>query len=58
MLLHSFDRFHVVAKFELAKVEDLRFTTADLTLNVVIWLAMVYHRYVTNNNVRHALSCY
>ena len=29
MLSHSFDRFYVVAKFELPKVEDLRFTTVD-----------------------------
>ena len=29
MLSHSFDRFYVVAKFELPKVEDLRYTTVD-----------------------------
>ena len=30
MLSHSFNRFYVVAKFELPKVEDLRLTTVDL----------------------------
>ena len=29
MLSHSFDRFYVVAKFELPKVEDLKLTTVD-----------------------------
>ena len=29
MLSHSFNRFYVVAKFELPKVEDLRLTTVD-----------------------------
>ena len=29
MLSHSFDRFYVVAKFELPKVKDLRLTTVD-----------------------------
>ena len=29
MLSHSFDRFYVVAKFKLPKVEDLRLTTVD-----------------------------
>ena len=29
MLSHSFNRFYVVAKFELPKVEDLRFPTVD-----------------------------
>ena len=29
MLSDSFDRFYVVAKFELPKVEDLRFTTVE-----------------------------
>ena len=29
MLPHSLDRFYVVAKFELPKVEDLRLTTVD-----------------------------
>ena len=29
ILSHSFDRFHVVAKFELPKVENLRLTTVD-----------------------------
>ena len=27
MLAHSFDRFYVVTKYELPKLEDLRFTT-------------------------------
>ena len=27
MLLHSFDRFYVVAKFELSNIEDLHLTT-------------------------------
>ena len=30
MLSHSFDRFYVVTKFELPKVEDLKLTTIDL----------------------------
>ena len=29
MLSHSFDRFYVVTKFELPKVEDLKLTTID-----------------------------
>ena len=29
MLSHSFDRFYVVTKFELPKVEDLKHTTID-----------------------------
>ena len=29
MLSHSFNRFYVVAKFELPNVEDLRLTTVD-----------------------------
>ena len=29
MLSHSFDRFYVVAKFELPKVKDLKLTTVD-----------------------------
>ena len=29
MLSHSFDRFYVVTKFELSKVEDLKLTTID-----------------------------
>ena len=29
MLSHPFDRFYVIAKFELPKVEDLRLTTVD-----------------------------
>ena len=29
MLLHSFDRFYAVAKFELANIEDLRLTTVE-----------------------------
>ena len=35
MLSHSFDRFYVVTKFEMPKVQDLRFTTFsfDLTCN-------------------------
>ena len=36
MLSHSFDRFYVVTKFELPKVEDLKLTTLTLTLLVVI----------------------
>ena len=40
MLSHSFDRFYVVTKFELPRVEDLKLTTIDLTLTVVIWMAM------------------
>ena len=35
MLTHSFDRFYVVAKYEIPKVENLKFTTFsfDLTCN-------------------------
>ena len=35
MLAHSFDRFYVVAKYEIPKVEHLQFTTFafDLTCN-------------------------
>ena len=33
MLLHSFDRFYVVTKFELPGVEDLKFTTIDFDSN-------------------------
>ena len=29
MLSHSFDRFYVITKYELPKVEDLRLTTID-----------------------------
>ena len=32
MLAHSFDRFYVVTKFELPKLEDLRFTTFSFDL--------------------------
>ena len=32
MLVHSFDRFYVVTKFELPKLEDLRFTTFSFDL--------------------------
>ena len=33
MLSHSFDRFYVLAKFELPKVEDLKLTTIDFDSN-------------------------
>ena len=35
MLMHSFDRFYVVAKYEIPKIENLKFTTFpfDLTCN-------------------------
>ena len=35
MLSHSFDRFYVVAKYELPKIKDLKFTTflSDLMCN-------------------------
>ena len=35
MLTHSFDRFYVVAKYEIPKIENLKFTTFsfDLTCN-------------------------
>ena len=35
MLTHSFDRFYVVAKYEIPKIEQLQFTTFsfDLTCN-------------------------
>ena len=32
MLSHSFDRFYVVTKFEIPKLEDLRFTTFSFDL--------------------------
>ena len=32
MLVHSFDRFYVVTKFEIPKLEDLRFTTFSFDL--------------------------
>ena len=32
MLSHSFDRFYVVTKFEIPKLEDLRFTTYSFDL--------------------------
>ena len=33
MLSHSFDRFYVVTKFKLPRVEDLKFTTIDFDPN-------------------------
>ena len=35
MLTHSFDRFYVVTKYEIPKIENLKFTTFsfDLTCN-------------------------
>ena len=33
MLSHSFDRFYVVTKFELPRVEDLKLTTIDFESN-------------------------
>ena len=33
MLSHSFDRFYVVTKFELPRVEDLKLTTIDFDSN-------------------------
>ena len=36
MLSHSFDRFCVMKKFVLPKIEDLKFTTVILTLAVNI----------------------
>ena len=33
MLSNSFDRFHVVTKFELPRVEDLKLTTIDFDPN-------------------------
>ena len=33
MLSHSFDRFYVVTKFKLPRVEDLKFTTIDFDSN-------------------------
>ena len=33
MLSHSFDRFYVVTKFELPRVEDLKLTTIDIDSN-------------------------
>ena len=34
MLEHSFDRFYVVTKFEMPKIEDLKLTTFTLALHV------------------------
>ena len=34
MLTHSFDRFYVVAKYEIPKVEHLQFTTFAFDLTV------------------------
>ena len=38
MLAHSFDRFYVVTKFEMAKIEDLKLTTFtfDLTCSHLV----------------------
>ena len=33
MILHSFDRFFVVAKFELPRIQDLQFTTIPCDKN-------------------------
>ena len=32
MLIHSFDRFYIVAKYEIPKVEHLQFTTFNFNL--------------------------
>ena len=32
MLIHSFDRFYVVAKYEIPKIENLKFTTFSFDL--------------------------
>ena len=37
MLSHSFDRFYVVTKFELQKVEDLKLTTISYDSNLSIF---------------------
>ena len=47
MLSHSFDRFYVVTKFELPKVEDLRFTAVQLDSKC---------SYVTSRNVTQPSS--
>ena len=36
MLAHSFDRFYVVTKYEMPKIEDLKLTTVLLILHVGI----------------------
>ena len=43
MLSHSFDRFYVVTKFELPKVEDLKLTTVQFDPNAVIQLLEMIH---------------
>ena len=37
MLSNSFDRFYAVTKFELPKVEDLKFTAIDFDTNYSFW---------------------
>ena len=32
MLTHSFDRFHVIAKYKIPKIENLKFTTFSFDL--------------------------
>ena len=36
MISHSFDRFYIITKFELPRVQDLQFTTIpyDKTVNI------------------------
>ena len=51
MLPHSFDKFYVVAKFELPKVEDLRLTTVALIPDVAIWSEMTVKRTVIFQNI-------
>ena len=35
---HSFDRFYVVTKFELPKVQDLQLQLHHMTKDVTIWM--------------------
>ena len=48
MLVHSFDRFYVVTKFEIPKLEDLRFTTFsfDLTCKPLNTSSHYMQRYI------------
>ena len=46
MFSHSFDRFYMVTKSELQRVDDLKFTTVDLSLTAVIYMAM---KNISNN---------
>ena len=50
MLSHSFDRFYVVAKFELPRVEDLKLTTIEFDSKCNYLLEMIYSQLVIFQN--------